>query len=132
LFRDRHADVDLRISARQSLVDRARGENDQGSHLLDGGDIAIRFGDGDYPGYVTHKLFTSYSLPMCSPRLLEGPNALRTPDDLRNHTLLHFESDIAMMDVGRPNWTSRSEEHTSELESLMRISYAVFCLKKKK
>src|SRR3546814_10841036 len=30
-------------------------------------------------------------------------------------------------------WTEyRSEEHTSELQSLMRISYAVFCLKKKK
>src|SRR3546814_8097449 len=28
--------------------------------------------------------------------------------------------------------TMRSEEHTSELQSLMRISYAVFCLKKKK
>src|SRR3546814_8527112 len=27
---------------------------------------------------------------------------------------------------------ARSEEHTSELQSLMRISYAVFCLKKKK
>src|SRR3546814_8546739 len=33
-----------------------------------------------------------------------------------------FEDDIAQ----------RSEEHTSELQSLMRISYAVFCLKKKK
>src|SRR3546814_1028088 len=39
----------------------------------------------------------------------------------------------------RPDWQSRaashrkrSEEHTSELQSLMRISYAVFCLKKKK
>src|SRR3546814_3863752 len=30
----------------------------------------------------------------------------------------------------RPGW--RSEEHTSELQSLMRISYAVFCLKKKR
>src|SRR3546814_4605689 len=30
----------------------------------------------------------------------------------------------------RPRW--RSEEHTSELQSLMRISYAVFCWKKKK
>src|SRR3546814_9805212 len=29
------------------------------------------------------------------------------------------------------NATARSEEHTSELQSLMRISYAVFCLKKK-
>src|SRR3546814_5686421 len=31
-----------------------------------------------------------------------------------------------------PGITARSEEHTSELQSLMRISYAVFCLKKKK
>src|SRR3546814_3233287 len=30
-----------------------------------------------------------------------------------------------------PAWYDRSEEHTSELQSLMRISYAVFCLKKK-
>src|SRR3546814_10272450 len=31
----------------------------------------------------------------------------------------------------RDTATARSEEHTSELQSLMRISYAVFCLKKK-
>src|SRR3546814_3604426 len=33
---------------------------------------------------------------------------------------------------GEPAAPCRSEEHTSELQSLMRISYAVFCLKKKK
>src|SRR3546814_5272541 len=33
---------------------------------------------------------------------------------------------------GRQHLGARSEEHTSELQSLMRISYAVFCLKKKK
>src|SRR3546814_10213602 len=33
--------------------------------------------------------------------------------------------------AGRKKKTQRSEEHTSELQSLMRISYAVFCLKKK-
>src|SRR3546814_8091311 len=37
---------------------------------------------------------------------------------------------VAIDDVGSA-W-ARSEEHTSELQSLMRISYAVFCLKKKK
>src|SRR3546814_3316785 len=31
----------------------------------------------------------------------------------------------------RARWRQRSEEHTSELQSLMRISYAVFCLQKK-
>src|SRR3546814_4070560 len=34
--------------------------------------------------------------------------------------------------IGRRVFEGRSEEHTSELQSLMRISYAVFCLKKKK
>src|SRR3546814_4943810 len=33
--------------------------------------------------------------------------------------------------VGQDHPAQRSEEHTSELQSLMRISYAVFCLKKK-
>src|SRR3546814_5538561 len=36
----------------------------------------------------------------------------------------------AQWEAGKP--LARSEEHTSELQSLMRISYAVFCLKKKK
>src|SRR3546814_5268021 len=35
-------------------------------------------------------------------------------------------------DIGQGYLAGRSEEHTSELQSLMRISYAVFCLKKKK
>src|SRR3546814_9799267 len=35
------------------------------------------------------------------------------------------------MAADRPAAAGRSEEHTSELQSLMRISYAVFCLKKK-
>src|SRR3546814_4456766 len=37
----------------------------------------------------------------------------------------------AMNEALRDWVTNRSEEHTSELQSLMRISYAVFCLKKK-
>src|SRR3546814_1750220 len=38
------------------------------------------------------------------------------------HNIRHLRNEVA----------KRSEEHTSELQSLMRISYAVFCLKKKK
>src|SRR3546814_8646093 len=49
--------------------------------------------------------------------------ALDTPED-RVHTL-HMEGLF-------PDHPLRSEEHTSELQSLMRISYAVFCLKNKK
>src|SRR3546814_1058262 len=47
-----------------------------------------------------------------------------------------LEQKATWLQIGRqfrPDWTlMRSEEHTSELQSLMRISYAVFCLKKKK
>src|SRR3546814_5269676 len=38
----------------------------------------------------------------------------------------------AFLGADRDRTAPRSEEHTSELQSLMRISYAVFCLKKKK
>src|SRR3546814_3151676 len=41
------------------------------------------------------------------------------------HQKLYMDNALATVDI-------RSEEHTSELQSLMRISYAVFCLKKKK
>src|SRR3546814_7353257 len=46
-------------------------------------------------------------------------------EDLRQQRLTEHEAALAAPEL-------RSEEHTSELQSLMRISYAVFCLKKKK
>src|SRR3546814_6119032 len=44
-----------------------------------------------------------------------------------NPAVFAFNPEPARLQVGQ-----RSEEHTSELQSLMRISYAVFCLKKKR
>src|SRR3546814_1828360 len=55
---------------------------------------------------------------------------------VKAYVMERYESkraDAAIEEVFRLNQESaRSEEHTSELQSLMRISYAVFCLKKKK
>src|SRR3546814_2499596 len=48
------------------------------------------------------------------------------------HAARSLEPDLQDRDAGLPLCLVRSEEHTSELQSLMRISYAVFCLKKKK
>src|SRR3546814_7319407 len=45
---------------------------------------------------------------------------------------VHRASRQSRWGLGRTRRIRRSEEHTSELQSLMRISYAVFCLKKKK
>src|SRR3546814_1421428 len=58
-------------------------------------------------------------------------------DDLGLHAFHASELPYVFGTADRtpPRWPkvpNRSEEHTSELQSLMRISYAVFCLKKKK
>src|SRR3546814_8970997 len=51
----------------------------------------------------------------------------------RDVAIVAADQPRALRDQQRPpRHTIRSEEHTSELQSLMRISYAVFCLKKKK
>src|SRR3546814_2233480 len=47
----------------------------------------------------------------------------------RNNPVPHLRRGPGRAGAARPG--RRSEEHTSELQSLMRISYAVFCLKKK-
>src|SRR3546814_10268457 len=54
--------------------------------------------------------------------------------DMRNPQAAyeHMAETIGADRVYFPSLLRRSEEHTSELQSLMRISYAVFCLKKKK
>src|SRR3546814_4799377 len=72
-------------------------------------------------------------------QLLEGDRAKKAPvvHARRAHRLPHVElraaarrrSNRARSALGAD--AGRSEEHTSELQSLMRISYAVFCLKKK-
>src|SRR3546814_8558498 len=54
---------------------------------------------------------------------------------LRLHTGVdgktHYSTTARLDDIALAPDAHRSEEHTSELQSLMRISYAVFCLKKK-
>src|SRR3546814_8652130 len=54
--------------------------------------------------------------------------ALRLPNVLECHLV---SGDFDYLIKARISEMARSEEHTSELQSLMRISYAVFCLKKK-
>src|SRR3546814_2655499 len=61
----------------------------------------------------------------------EGGTALASPEEIINEAR-NGRMFILVDDEDRENEGDRSEEHTSELQSLMRISYAVFCLKKKK
>src|SRR3546814_1837334 len=70
----------------------------------------------------------AHSNPPASPTPAQEPAAMTVPATPTDNPTLTAE------EIGRRflKLIERSEEHTSELQSLMRISYAVFCLKKKK
>jgi LysR family glycine cleavage system transcriptional activator len=85
-------DADVRMEVSPLPLDFARDEID----------IAIRFGDGIYPGLKVDRLFEETVLPVCSPRLLQGKKALKVPRDLLQHTLIHVDWDA--QGATWPNW----------------------------
>ena len=80
-FAEDHPGIDLRISASVQHIDFAREDID----------MAIRHGDGQWPGLHVTRLCVEELFPVCSPKLLHGRGALRTPRDLRRHMLLHTD-----------------------------------------
>src|SRR3546814_3205808 len=82
-----------------------------------------RFGALVVPHSRNDSAWGSIRIPVAVIRNGDGPAALLVAGNHGDE----YEGQIALRDLAR-----RSEEHTSELQSLMRISYAVFCLKKKK
>src|SRR3546814_5518176 len=76
---------------------------------------------------------TSGATTLLSTELLAGARHIRALPRRasRSTALFKLPCHHAMQNISA-RFQSRSEEHTSELQSLMRISYAVFCLKKKK
>jgi LysR family glycine cleavage system transcriptional activator len=80
-FRVRHPDVEVRIETSNEPVER----------LKDAHDIVIRGGPDTFYGYTMRPFLEESRLPVCSPALLRRL-PLRTPEDLRRHTLLHTSS----------------------------------------
>jgi LysR family transcriptional regulator, glycine cleavage system transcriptional activator len=78
-FAQAHPAIDLRVSASLHHVDFAREDVD----------VAIRHGNGSVPGLHVLRLCVEELFPVCSPKLLKGKGALRTPADLRHAVLLH-------------------------------------------
>ncbi len=91
-FRRAHPELEIRIDADERLVDFARDQVD----------VAVRFGNGEYLGLRADRLHTEEAFPVCSPALLEGPDAIREPADLARHTLLHV--DWRTQDDTQPDW----------------------------
>src|SRR3546814_2268662 len=102
------------------------------------------------PGYPRTDTLFPYRTPVRAPRSRRRPHVPRRrprrPDPLRRPAMpkpiqeqavltesVNTKTGKILVDIVTPGIGSsgyRSEEHTSELQSLMRISYAVFCLKK--
>lgn len=91
-FRERHPEIDVLLDASLRVVDFAR----------EPADMAIRYGPGGYERLHAERLFEDEVFPVCSPRLLEGERGLRSPEDLKHHTLLHLEWDCEAVEW--PDW----------------------------
>ena len=78
-FSEVHPEMELRIGASMAQVDFAREDID----------LAIRHGDGSWPGMHVTRLCAEEIFPVCSPALLKGRRRLKAPEDLAHHALLH-------------------------------------------
>lgn len=84
--------VDVRLDVSDRVRDFGRDEID----------VAIRFGNGNYPGYRADRLFDNTIFPVCSPALLRTKKPLLHPRDLLQHRLIHVE--WSAPGVIWPNW----------------------------
>jgi LysR family glycine cleavage system transcriptional activator len=81
-FQDLHPEIDVRIDASTRLLDLK----------VEAVDLAVRHGNGRYPGLISEKLLDDDLIPVASPRLLVGKGRVRKPADLMQHRLLHIET----------------------------------------
>jgi LysR family glycine cleavage system transcriptional activator len=86
-FAEAHSGIDLRVSATLHHVDFAREEVD----------LAVRHGDGNWPGLDTVQLSVEQLFAVCSPKLLSGRRGIGKPADILKLPLIHLDS--------RADWT---------------------------
>lgn len=78
-FHERYPGIDVRLTASMDTVDFEREDID----------AAIRLGDGHWPGCRSQRLMSNILTPVVSAEYMRAHPEIRTPSDLRHHTLLH-------------------------------------------
>ena len=81
-FAETHPGIDLRISATLHHVDFAREDVD----------LAVRHGEGNWPGLDIVRLSSEQLFVVCSPKLLAGRNRIAKPSDVLKFPLLHLDN----------------------------------------
>ncbi len=103
LYGEAHPEIDLRL---QSSVNRI----DLGQGIVD---IDIRYNPGPAPaGAIIYPFPDDVIVPMCAPRLFEGPRPIHTVADLAGHTLIHGEINI----LGWRDWSRRNRRARLNLD----------------
>ena len=80
-FAEAHPGINLRVSATLHHVDFAREE----------ADLAVRHGDGNWPGFDTARLSPEQLFVVCSPKLLKGRRRPARPADILKFPLIHAD-----------------------------------------
>ena len=80
-FAEEHPSIDLRVSATLHHIDFAREDVD----------LAVRHGDGNWPGLDVVRLSSEALFPVCSPKLLTGRSRLAKPADVLRFPLIHVD-----------------------------------------
>ena len=93
-FQNIHPEIDVRIDATYKVVDLFTEDIDAG----------IRFGSGNYPDLNSDFLFSQEVILVCSPTLLKNAPTLKTPEDLKNFTLLHCDFHLTSSSKTQPDW----------------------------
>lgn len=92
-FYAEHRDISVRIDTDPRELDME----------ANGLDIAIRFSSGQYLRHRVDRLMGETLIPVCSPKLLSQPQALKSPRHLSKHTLLHIEGET--VDAHWADWS---------------------------
>ncbi len=103
-FTSQHPQIDLHIASRPSTIDAHEpADGFAPAEVLDDTPaVSIRFGTGRYPGARVDEVFEASYIPVCSPKFLKGRHPLRSPEDLRFHTLIH--DDTVADESARTSW----------------------------
>ncbi|MBX4893612.1 MULTISPECIES: transcriptional regulator GcvA [Rhizobium] len=91
-FRQAHPEVEVRIDARDDLVDLKKGS----------ADVGIRYGTGKYSDLQVEKLFQDVYFPVSSAKLFQTNGRALKLADLKHHRLLHV--DWPALASAAPNW----------------------------
>ncbi|HCY87685.1 MAG TPA: transcriptional regulator [Desulfobacteraceae bacterium] len=102
-FQSRYPDIRVRLTTSSINVDFSQENFDAGiTHL-----------GSDIPGIRREKILKEQLVPVCAPALMQGSHPIRTPEDLRHHTLLHNSPDMK-------EWRTWAEQQKVEGLSLER------------